>query len=145
MTDERAIIKLGLNTGAGSSHEKSPFMTLWVDSRPLVDERLVQAKISQLFATTNMPRQHFYYCSGDVKKQLFIAFVRDMCGSWVKYSEHVFHKSSEWGVWLTEACNDRFHPPDTLTTRRALKQENTRISRIIIFYQRTTYSYNSNV
>ena len=28
MTDERAIIKLGLKTGAGSSHGKSPFTTL---------------------------------------------------------------------------------------------------------------------
>ena len=28
MTDERAIIKLVLKTGAGGSHGKSPFMTL---------------------------------------------------------------------------------------------------------------------
>ena len=43
MTDEQAIIKLGLKTGAGSphSHGKSPFMTLWIDSRLRVSERLV--------------------------------------------------------------------------------------------------------
>ena len=45
MTDERAIIKLGLNTGAGSSNGKSPFVTLYVDSRPRVNERLVLNKI----------------------------------------------------------------------------------------------------
>ena len=41
MTDERTKIKLGLKTGAGSSHGKSPSMTLYVDSRARVNERLV--------------------------------------------------------------------------------------------------------
>ena len=57
MTDEHALIKLGLKIGAGSSHGKSvqatirfviqpviffiPFMTLLIDSRLRVNERPV--------------------------------------------------------------------------------------------------------
>ena len=55
MTDEQVIIKTGLKTGAGSSHGKSvqfgssfftPFMTLYVDSRPRVNEVTVQRTAS---------------------------------------------------------------------------------------------------
>ena len=41
-----------------------------------------------------MLQQHFYYCSADVKKQLFIAFFSNilyMCALWVNYSKQVFH------------------------------------------------------
>ena len=50
MTDEQAIIKLGLKTGAGSSHGhgKSVYDSLDRDSRPRVRERLVMYNYSLL-------------------------------------------------------------------------------------------------
>ena len=43
-------------------------------SNDLSGDADIQATMRLLYAETDMLWQHFYYCSADVKKQLFIAF-----------------------------------------------------------------------